>query len=40
VRTEGEQFTLDADDSNRAVAAVHQLLHSKGIFIPSEKAGL
>jgi sulfate adenylyltransferase subunit 1 len=39
-RTEGEQVTLDAADSNIAVAQVHHLLHSAGIFIPSEKAGL
>ncbi len=39
-RTEGEQVTLDATDSNKATAQVHQLLHSAGIFIPSEKAGL
>jgi hypothetical protein len=39
-RTEGEQVTLDAADSNMAIALVHQLLHSAGIFIPSEKAGL
>jgi sulfate adenylyltransferase large subunit len=39
-RTEGEEVSLDATDSNIAVAQVHQLLHSAGIFIPSEKAGL
>jgi sulfate adenylyltransferase subunit 1 len=39
-RTEGEQVSLDAADSNIAIAQVHQLLHSAGIFIPSEKAGL
>jgi sulfate adenylyltransferase large subunit len=39
-RTEGEQVPLDATDSNIAIAQVHQLLHSAGIFIPSEKAGL
>jgi sulfate adenylyltransferase large subunit len=39
-RTEGEQVSLDATDSNIAIAQVHQLLHSAGIFIPSEKAGL
>jgi hypothetical protein len=39
-RTEGRQLTLDASDSIKAVSAVHQLLHSTGIFISSEKAGL
>jgi sulfate adenylyltransferase large subunit len=40
VRTEGQEITLDANDPIRAVAAVHQLLHSAGIFISSERAGL
>jgi hypothetical protein len=39
-RTEGEQISLDAIDSNIAIAQVHQMLHSAGIFIPSEKADL
>jgi sulfate adenylyltransferase large subunit len=39
-RSEGEQVTLDATDSIKAVAQVHQLLHAAGIFISSEKAGL
>ena len=39
-RTEGRQITVDADEPIQAVSAVHQLLHSTGIFIPSEKAGL
>jgi sulfate adenylyltransferase large subunit len=39
-QTEGERVTLDAADSNKAIAQVHQLLHSAGIFISSEKAGL
>ncbi len=39
-RTEGQQVALDATDSNKAIGQVHQLLHSAGIFIPSEKAGL
>jgi sulfate adenylyltransferase large subunit len=39
-RLEGEKVTLDAADSARAIAQVHQLLHSAGIFIASEKAGL
>jgi hypothetical protein len=40
VRAEGQQLTLDADEPNKAISAVHQLLHNAGIFIPSEKAGL
>jgi sulfate adenylyltransferase large subunit len=40
VRAEGQELTLDANDPIHAVSAVHQLLHSAGIFIPSEKAGL
>ena len=39
-RTEGQEITLDANDPIRAVSAVHQLLHSAGIFISSERAGL
>jgi hypothetical protein len=39
-RSEGEQVTLDATGSIKAVAQVHQLLHAAGIFISSEKAGL
>jgi sulfate adenylyltransferase large subunit len=39
-RTEGQLVTLDPTDSNRAIGQVHQLMHSAGIFIPSEKAGL
>jgi sulfate adenylyltransferase large subunit len=39
-RISGEQIALDASDSMKAVSAVHRLLHSAGIFIPSEKAGL
>jgi sulfate adenylyltransferase large subunit len=39
-RTEGEQVSLDATDSNKAIAQVHQLMHAAGIFISSEKAGL
>jgi len=39
-RTEGEQVSLDATDSNIAIAQVHRLLHEAGIFISSEKAGL
>ena len=39
-RVEDQQLTLDANDPNHAVSAVHQLLHSAGFFIPWEKAGL
>ncbi|HUA99024.1 MAG TPA: GTP-binding protein [Terracidiphilus sp.] len=39
-RAEGEELSLDAAKPMEAIAAVHQLLHSTGIFIPSEKAGL
>ncbi len=39
-RVEGRELTLEADDAGKAVSAIHQLLHSVGIFIPSEKAGL
>ncbi|HUV95981.1 MAG TPA: sulfate adenylyltransferase subunit CysN [Acidobacteriaceae bacterium] len=40
IRCEGRELALDTDDSGKAVAAVHQLLYSAGIFISSEKAGL
>jgi sulfate adenylyltransferase large subunit len=40
VRAEGQELALDANDPIRAVSAVHQLLHSAGIFISSERAGL
>ncbi len=39
-RVENRELTLEADDAIKAVSAIHQLLHSAGIFIPSEKAGL
>jgi hypothetical protein len=39
-RLEGRELAMDADDAIKAASAVHQLLHSAGIFIPSEKAGL
>ncbi len=39
-RVEGEELKLDAQEPIHAVTAVHQLLHSTGVFIPSEKAGL
>ena len=37
---EGRQITLDAAEPIHVASAVHRLLHSTGIFIPSEKAGL
>jgi hypothetical protein len=37
---EGRELKLEADDAIKAVSAIHQLLHSAGVFIPSEKAGL
>jgi sulfate adenylyltransferase large subunit len=39
-RAEGREIALDGNDPTRAVSAVHQLLHSAGIFISSERAGL
>ncbi len=39
-RAEGEQVSVDTDESIRAVSAVHQLLHRVGIFVSSEMAGL
>jgi len=39
-RLEDRELTLEADDAIKVVSAIHQLLHSAGIFIPSEKAGL
>jgi sulfate adenylyltransferase large subunit len=39
-RIEGEQITVNADESMHAVTAVHQLLHRAGIFVSSEQAGL
>jgi sulfate adenylyltransferase large subunit len=42
-RVEDQQLTLDANDPDRivaAVSAVHQLLHSAGIFVSPERAGL
>jgi hypothetical protein len=39
-RIEEHELALDADESMKAVSAVHQLLHSAGIFIPPEMAGL
>jgi sulfate adenylyltransferase subunit 1 len=39
-RIEGEQITVNADESMHAVTAVHQLLHRVGIFVSSEQAGL
>jgi hypothetical protein len=40
VRLEGEQMVLDREESMHAVAAVHQLLHRKGIFISTERADI
>ncbi len=37
---EGREITLDAGDTMHAVAAVHQLLRSAGIFISAEMADL
>jgi sulfate adenylyltransferase large subunit len=39
-RAEGRQLALDANDFTKACSAVHQLLHSTGIFISTEKADL
>jgi sulfate adenylyltransferase subunit 1 len=39
-RIEGEQISVNADESMHAVTAVHQLLHRVGIFVSSEQAGL
>ncbi len=39
-RVEGKELRLDAGEVNRAVSAVHQLLHSAGIFISFERANL
>ena len=39
-RVEGCELKLEAEDPIKAVSEIHQLLHSAGIFIPSEKAGL
>jgi sulfate adenylyltransferase subunit 1 len=39
-RIEGQQITVNADESMHAVTAVHQLLHRAGIFVSSEQAGL
>jgi len=39
-RVEDRQITVEASEPMMAVSAVHQLLHSAGIFIDSERAGL
>ena len=39
-RAEGDEITVDTDDSMHAVSVVHQLLHRVGIFITTEGAGL
>ena len=40
VRIEGEQISVNANESMHAVTAVHQLLHRVGFFVSSEQAGL
>ena len=40
VRTEGAEITVDASEPKHAIATVHQLLHSAGVFIPAERANL
>ena len=37
-RAEGEQITLDANDSTQAIAAVHELLGRSGILVATESA--
>ncbi len=39
-RVEGLEFSLDAENPMRVVAAVHELLRRAGIFISTERAGL
>jgi sulfate adenylyltransferase large subunit len=39
-RVEGQQLTLDTEDPIHTVSAVHRLLHSAGVFISAERAGL
>jgi sulfate adenylyltransferase subunit 1 len=39
-RAEGEQVSVDTDETMQVVSAVHQLLHRVGIFVSSEMAGL
>jgi sulfate adenylyltransferase subunit 1 len=39
-RAEGDEISVNADETMRAVSAVHQLLHRVGIFVSTEKAGL
>jgi sulfate adenylyltransferase large subunit len=40
VRVEGQQLDLDATNPAQAISAVHRLLHSTGVFIATERAGL
>ncbi len=39
-RADEKQITVDASDALKAVSAIHELLHSAGIFVSSERAGL
>jgi sulfate adenylyltransferase subunit 1 len=39
-RTEGAEISVDAGEFQRAIAAVHQLLHKAGVFISPERANL
>jgi hypothetical protein len=39
-RIEGDQVSINADETMHAVSVVHQLLHRAGIFVSTEKAGL
>jgi sulfate adenylyltransferase subunit 1 len=39
-RAEGEQISVNAVETMRAISAVHQLLQRVGIFVAPEKAGL
>jgi sulfate adenylyltransferase large subunit len=39
-RAEGSELALDASEPMKAISAIHQLLHSTGIFIPTERANL
>jgi len=40
VRMQGTTIELDAQNPTQSIAAVHQLLHSAGLFISSERANL
>ncbi len=39
-RVEGVEIQAESDDVMHALSAVHQLLHSTGVFISTERAGL